>query len=486
MPGKKTVAVIGGGLAGLAAARMLCLKGVAVKLYETNGKLGGCCATTCVGGFTFNDGALFLAFPGMLDQLFQRLALDRSSLLPLRRISTAQKTVLPDGTIVTLGDAGDISFEGDKGTAVTAKAREELQVFLKRWDPLLQLFADDILVRPPSLSRFIAKGWQHLHLFRGTAASCLNDSFSNDAIRSAMSGTLLFTGIPSDQAPAASLLGLAAMFRQGYFIPEGGMGSIPDTLAQAARAEGGEINLNAKVNRILVNNGRACGVDVDNVGIVTVDAVISTTSGMHTFESLLSERDAPVKMARKARCAILSHKGFVLQLGLANQIDVSSYSNNVLPFLGDQSRLFLPDQHQLRWPVYMVPTVAVPELAPPGGSIVEVFPPICQDWMAEDWSAERKEEVAAQAIARLRGIHEMDIAVRRILSPKEFQNDAHLYAGALYGLSPLASPTTLFKYRSPIRALYQSGQTTWPGFGVASAGLSGVMAAEMLLRDDFR
>jgi phytoene desaturase len=50
MPKNKTVAVIGGGLAGLAAARLLCLKGMAVKLYENNGKLGGCCATTRVGG----------------------------------------------------------------------------------------------------------------------------------------------------------------------------------------------------------------------------------------------------------------------------------------------------------------------------------------------------------------------------------------------------------------------------------------------------
>jgi len=486
MSKNRTVAVIGGGLAGLAAARLLCLKGMAVKLYETNGKLGGCCATTRVGGYTFNDGALFLALPGMLDQLFHRLELDRVSLLPLRRISALQRTVLPDGTVVSFGEEADISIEGDAGKAATAKAREELRGFLKKWDPLLHLFADDILVQPLSLPRFIAKGWRHLHLLRGTAASQLNRSFSNEAIRSAMSGTLLFTGIPPDKMPVASLLGLAAMFRQGYFIPEGGMGSIPETLGHAVRKQGGEIHLNSNVNRILVNDGHAYGIDVENEGVVNVDAVISTTSGMHTFGSLLSERDVPAKMAQKARRAILSHKGFVLQLGLSNRIDASSYSNNVLPFLGEQHQLFLPDQHKLRWPIYMVPTTAMPELAPPGGSIVEVFPQIRQDLTAEDWSEERKEEVAAQAAERLRGIHEIDIAVRRILSPKEFQNGAHLYAGALYGLSPIASPATLFKYRSPIRALYQAGQTTWPGFGVVSAGMSGVMAAEALIRDEVR
>jgi phytoene dehydrogenase-like protein len=484
MPNNKTIAVIGGGLAGLAAARLLCLNGMSVKLYEANGKLGGCCATTRIGGYTFNDGALFLALPAMLDQLFHRLELDRGSLLPLRRIRALQRTVLPDGAVVTFDDEAGISLEGSRAATDQARTRDELQDFLKKWDPLLRLFANDVLVHPLSLSRLISRGWRHLHLLRGTAASSLNNSFGNEAVRAAMSGTLLFTGIPPDKAPAASLLSLAAMFRQGYFIPEGGMGRIPETLGHAVQELGGDIHLNSNVTRILVNNGRACGIEVENEGVIEVDAVISTTSGMHTFGSLLSERDVPAGMARKVGRAILSHKGFVLQLGLSNKIDASSYSNNVLPFLADQRLLFLPDQHQLRWPVYMVPTLAVPELAPPGGSIVEVFPPIRQDLTAEDWSEERKEEVAAQAIERLKGMHEINIAVRRILSPREFQNGAHLYAGALYGLSPLASPAAMFKHRSLIRALYQAGQTTWPGFGIASAGLSGVMAAEALVRDE--
>lgn len=486
MSKNKTVAVIGGGLAGLAAARLLCLKGVTVKLYETNAKLGGCCATTRVGGYTFNDGALFLAFPGMLDQLFHTLELERSSLLPLRKVAALQRTVLPDGSVVTFGDEADISLEGKESAAATAAARKELKDFLKKWDPLLDVFADDILVHPLSLWQFLAKAWRHLHLFRGTAASSLKASFGNDAVRAALSGTLLYTGIPPDKVPAAALLGLAAMFRQGYVIPEGGMGRIPETLGATVREQGGEIHLNSKINRILVKDRRVCGIDVENQGVIEVDAVISTTSGMRTFGSLLSGCDVPAKMARKVRRTTLSHKGFVLQLGLSNKIDADSYSNNVLPFLDDQHQLFQPDQRTLRWPIYMVPTIAVPELAPPGGSIVEMFPPIRQDLAAEDWSEERKEEVAAQAIVRLKGIHDIDIAVRRILSPKEFQNDTHLYAGALYGLSPLASPATLFKYRSPIGALYQAGQTTWPGFGVASAGMSGVMAAEALIRDEAR
>ncbi|MGZ5584872.1 MAG: phytoene desaturase family protein, partial [Usitatibacter sp.] len=205
------VAVIGGGLAGLAAARLLCGRGVEVHLYEANGKPGGCCATTRVDGYAFNDGALFLALPGMLDRLFEQLGLDRASLLPLRRIEAPQRTVLPDGTAVTFHAEPFITIEGGAdAAAATAQAREELRAFLRKWDPLLRILGDDILTQPLSLPRFIAKTWRHLPLLRGSVASSLDRAFSNEAVRAAMSGALLYTGAPSDQAPAISLLALAA------------------------------------------------------------------------------------------------------------------------------------------------------------------------------------------------------------------------------------------------------------------------------------
>ena len=479
----ETVAIIGGGMAGLAAARFLCARGMAVKLFEANSKIGGCCATSQLRGYTFNDGAMYLALPGMLDQLFHRLDLDRHQLLPLRKITAVQMTTLPDGTIVTIGDGPNASIEGDRDRQATARLNSELQAFLMKWDPLLRFFADDILVHPFSLARFIARGWRHLHLLRGTVASHLHDSFSSDAARAALAGTVLYYGASPGKLPAISLLGLAALLRDGYFLPEGGMGAIPETLSHAVRKLGGEIHLNSSVRRVLVQDGGVRGIEVENEGVFAVDAVISTASAMHTYRSLLNEGDVPARLRRKVRRAMLSHRGFVLQLGLTNKISVRSHSTSVLPWLGNQSQAFQPNKNEWRWPVYSVPTVTMPELAPPGGSIVEMFPPISQGMTAGDWTEERKEEVAAQAIERLKGLHEINIAVRRLLSPKEFEEHAHLYAGALYGLSPLGSPLAMFRHRSPIPGLYLAGQCTWPGFGIASAGMSGIFAAEALMRD---
>lgn len=484
MAGNKTLAIIGAGMAGLAAAKLLCARGVAVRLFEANGKVGGCCATTRVGSYTFNDGAIYLAMPGMLDHLFEALGLDRNRLLPLRRISAIQSTTLPDGAIVEISSGPEVAIISAQGAAATARLQAEVGDFLEKWEPTLRFFTDDIMVRQLSLPHLLAKGWRHLAKLRGTAASHLNSSFSSEAVRAAFGSTLLYAGAPPDKQPATSMLGLVSMLRDGYFLPECGMGCIPEILSDAVRAQGGNIHLNSAVRRILVKNGRACAIEVENEGVVEVNAVISSVSAMHTYGSLLSECDVPARMMRKVRRAPLSHRGFVLQLGLANKIEARSHVNCTMPWLGEQSQVFETSGGDMRWPTFTVPTVTLPELAPNGCSIVEMFPSIRQEISPDDWNEARKEEAAAQAMELLRRDHQIDIAVSRILSPKEFQNDFHLYAGALYGLSPVAGPAALFKHRTPIRGLYQAGQTTWPGFGVVGAGMSGVFAAEMLIRDE--
>lgn len=477
-----TVAIIGGGVSGLAAGGLLSRKGFKVKLFEANDKLGGSCANTNVGGYTFHDGAIYLAFPGVLEHAFEKLGLDRPALLPLRKITCNQTTTLPDGSVVTFGDGLDVTIHGQNGDARQFQLQRELDNMLKKWEPVYRLFADDILLHPFSLSRLIAKGWRHLPKLRGSAASEINHLFSDKAIRAAMAGVLLFTGTPPQNTPVQAVLGLVAMLAEGFYLPVGGMGKIPEALSRALRNNGGEIFLNSMINRVAVKNGRVCGLEVDKQGPVKVDAVLSTVSGMLTFGSLLNDEDVPNDMRRKVQNAPLSHKALVIQLGLSNRIDVRSHSNSILPMLDEQYKVFLPDAEGVKWPIYSVPTVTLPELAPRGASIVEMFPPINQDTPAEDWDdghEERIVEIAVKALARL---HRVDIAVTRVTGPKDFQDRMHLYKGAIYGLSPNAALSAQFPHASPIRGLYQAGQTTYPGYGVSSAAMSGILTAETLMR----
>lgn len=109
---RNPVVIIGGGVAALAAANLLAHNGFSVKVLEANNKLGGCCATPKLDGYTFNDGAVFLAVISVLDQAFAKVGLNRAELLSLWKIAKNFATTLPDGTVVTLGEGRELTVTG--------------------------------------------------------------------------------------------------------------------------------------------------------------------------------------------------------------------------------------------------------------------------------------------------------------------------------------------------------------------------------------
>ncbi len=475
MRSERTVAIIGGGVAGLAAGVLLARQGARVLLFEARDEIGGCCANTRVDGFTFHDGALYVAAPGLLDAAFARLGLDRARLVPLRRADAGYTATLEDGSVVSVsprrmrvrrpGAEREVSLDG------------EVEHFIDRWRPLVRLFGEDLLLHPFSAWRLISRGFRQLPKLRGTLADELRLAFADEAARSALAGFMLYTGTTAEKLPAALAFGLVAVLDEGFFLPKGGMGRIPEALGEAFVASGGEIHTRSPVERIVVRRGRAAGVEVSGRGMVEADVVLSSVSGMTTLARLVAPDVVPARLRRKVDSAPISHTAVSVQLGLSNRIDVPSHGNALLPMLESHHRVFVASEVD-RWINWSVPTVTVPELAPPGGSIVEMFCP-----RQPGAPAEADERIADRAVAALGRLHRLDVAVRRVRGPEHFRDHMHLFEGALYGLSPAADPRSQFPHQTRIPGLFLAGQTTYPGSGVNPAMLSGVLAAEAALAD---
>jgi phytoene dehydrogenase-like protein len=139
--------------------------------------------------------------------------------------------------------------------------------------------------------------------------------------------------------------------------------------------------------------------------------------------------------------------------------------------MGEQANYFIPKKDEVKWFVYFVPTVTMPELAPNTGSIIEMFPAIRQGVPNDYWDEQKTERAVESGLKALSRLHDIEIVAKRVRSPRDFQARMHLFTG-----------TARFPHVSQIPGLYQAGQTTYPGFGVAPAAMSGIFAAETLLK----
>ena len=360
------------------------------------------------------------------------------------------------------------------------RLRGELRGMVAKWEPVLRFASEYLLRHPFSAWRVLRNGWRHLYKLRGTVASELSRALSDQAVRDALAGMMLYSGVPPDQAPIVSILGLIAMMTEGFYLPEGGMGSIPQALNCALKSNGGKVFLESKVEKIVIKDGHVCGVDVQRHGRIDTGCVISTVSPMLMFSTLIDAEHVPSAMRRKLRRARLSHRAVSLQFGASNTIHARSHLTTVLPPMERQGEIFTQDAQTVTWPTFFVPTLTMPELAS-NGCVIEMFHPVRQDVALDDWDENRKEQLTASAIRALKQHHDLDIAVTRVRTPRDFRDGMNLYDGAVYGLSPASGPTEYFAQRTPVRGLYLAGQCTYPGYGVAASVMSGIFAAEALL-----
>ena len=114
-----------------------------------------------------------------------------------------------------------------------------------------------------------------------------------------------------------------------------------------------------------------------------------------------------------------------------------------------------------------------------------MYAPVSGIERAEQWTASMTERALEGHLAALRThLPAMQVETMRVIDPPAFVRERHLYEGALYGIAPGADPHAYFPHRTALPGLYLAGQTTFPGFGVPTAMLSGLQAATGLLASD--
>lgn len=477
--------VIGAGLAGLAATLALARAGHSVVLAEAGDTFGGCCSTTQSDGFTFNNGAVYVAVPSLLRQGFQRLGLDLDAEVSLVGIARPLESHLEDGTVVHLADAGTSWVAGSRGTQQTQVLQEGLARLQRQWGPIYRTLIEDILPREPSLWHSLFHLGRYLPRMGGHVDSLIRSCFPDAGVQAAVSSTLLYAGMPPDRLPTTQIIGLLALLEEGFHLPRGGMGAISEALFRHLPPSNVSVRWGQRVQRIEMTGGKVGAVVFASGERLEAQRVLATISGFDVARHLLPSGSLPRPLARAARTAPLSHRAVSIQLGCSGAARPGSFIVNHVPSMERQGLLHRTVSGRPDGFSYTVPTQVLPELASEGKSIIELFAPATGIETASDWTPQMTETTAGLYIDALkRRMPGLEVEAVRVLDPSAFAGRRHLYEGALYGIAPGAAPHQFFPHRSGIAGLYLAGQTTFPGYGVSTAIWSGIQAAQSMLQDD--
>lgn len=466
------IAVVGAGLAGLAAAARLAHAGCRIHVFERNEQPGGKMSRLEIGGFRWDMGPSLLTMPQIVRELWSevgRRAEDDLDILPLRSTCRYRWS---DGTVID-EDAGFWQ-------------REDVAAYLRHAKGIHDLSADAFLRHAPDeLPSLLTPG--RLPLLRylprvldPRSLHQLNSSFFRDPhLVQLFDRFATYNGSSPYRTPSvfAIIAHVQAAFG-GHYL-RGGMFALAKALTKLADSLGAEISCGCDVTsvqrepdgrfRITLRNGR-------------------TESGFDRIICNMDAIEAPARLfgldrRRPRRTPAPSTSGFILFLGL-DRTYPSLDHHNIL-FSDDYPREFREMEAGLP---ASEPTVYIaigsrtdPAMAPPGqeGWFVLVNAPATGGY---DWRA-GAESYAERVLDRIEAFGlpvRPHVVCRRLFTPEDFEHRDNAWRGTLYGF---ASHGLSASFRRPpmtrrdLPGVYFTGGTTHPGGGVPLVLLSGRIAA---------
>ncbi|MCG8370587.1 MAG: NAD(P)/FAD-dependent oxidoreductase [Proteobacteria bacterium] len=203
-------------------------------------------------------------------------------------------------------------------------------------------------------------------------------------------------GLPPKRSPFIVHSMIARHYLYGGFYPVGGSWRIAETIIPKIRAAGGEVFTYAKVEEILVEDGKVAGVRMKDGHRIDCDRVVSSAGVDNTFRHLLPEAVARASgYAHKLRAVepSVAHLGVYIGLrGTADELGLPRTNFWIYPSNDYDGALdaFLADP-DAPFPVVYVsfPSAKDPdyENRHPGTSTIEIVAPAPYEWFAK-WQDE--------------------------------------------------------------------------------------------------
>lgn len=488
---KQRIGIIGGGIAGLAAAVRLKAAGYEVVVFEAAPAAGGKLGAMRLGSFRFDTGPSLFTRPDLVDELFTLAGEDPRKHFHYRRLDPVCHYFYADGKrfhAPAEPEALAQAMEKELGEpAGNVRAMQRRGAFLYRITApvFLESSLHSIMtyLRPAGL-----RGIANLP-FIGTMRSMNRENsrrFVTPHARQFYNRFATYNGSDPHQAPATLNVIPHLESALGAWYPEGGMRSIPEAVYQLAMRLGVEFHFNARVEKILLDGSsrKVRGLQLENGEEVSADIVLSNADVYPTYKKLLPDIPAPAKVEKvdSSSSALIFYWGIrksFPELGVHNIFFGSDYEKEFREIWKEQQAPSDPT-------IYInITSKCDPADAPEGMEnwfvMVNVPANRGQDW--ESIRHRLRETVITRISKELRVPVGDLIAEEEYLDPLRIESNTGSYRGALYGSSSNRMLAAFFRqanFSSKIKGLYFAGGSVHPGGGIPLCLLGARIASSLI------
>lgn len=470
--------IIGAGVGGLVCANLLAREGLRVLLVEQHYMVGGYCSTFRRAGYTFDAATHFYPLLGNPQTITGKLLLELGLTNGWVKMDPVDHFHLPDGSSFSVPADFDLYL-----TKLKDEFPEESLALDEFFSTVREVYMQGLL------HYFRWRETERLDGFRTmTVRDALDRYFRSDKLKLLLAGDCGHWGAP----PKRTSFVFDSMLRLSYFLgnyyPSGGSQAFADELAQRFEERGGHILLSALVTRIKVENGRACGVELEikrggsrtESASVKSEVVVSNADLLLTLERMVGAENFDRGKLTRFKRLRPTHPCFLTHIGLK---DIPTETLRVAQ--GYHWSSWNPDEVATQAFKIFVPTLFEPRMAPKGGHIVIVQKLTDVDYAKiKDWGAHKAsvENYIMSNLERVMPGFSSKVVFKASASAYTSYRYTLNHHGAMLGweMSPEQLGDNRPALNGLVRNLYFVGHWTQPGGGITPVIVSAMQVAKMI------
>lgn len=519
--------IIGGGHNGLINAAYLARAGKKVIVLERRPIVGGAAVTEEIfPGFRFTEFSYVVSL--LRPEIIRELELPRHGLKILPLPSTF--TPMENGDYIAAWDDHDrtrreIYRHSPKDADAYDDYSRQMMRMAMAVKPLIGLIPPDLASMSPRDLFGLLKVGQYAsqlsesdlynvaRLVTQSSGDLLDDWFETDALKGTKSASGIIGTFLGPRSPGTAYVLLHhymgeidGAFRAWGFA-KNGSGGVTASIANAARALGVEIRTDAPVAQVIVKNGRAAGVALENGDEYMAGTIVSAADPIRTFLKLVEPKYFPSEFLNSIRNFRTRGSSGKLNIALSELPDFTALPGegdlhrgaiSISPSIDYIERAFDDAKYgQVSRRPYIdiiIPSMIDPDMAPPGKHVMSCFVQYVPYDVEGGWDEQKKEAFAENVIATLEQYApniRRAIIGKQIITPVDIERIAGITGGnifhgelLLHQLFFLRPAPQWADFRTPLPGYYLAASGAHPGGGVM--GAAGKMAAMEILKDGMR